>query len=143
MTIKDLKDVVTDKEVLKTAAGAAYMLVFIGSIVGLARLSAKQEQGATHLNVVLEKENKKLLVEDVNTKDQRILEYDNCDCSLYAFPYIQPGDTVNVMMKEEKYKSKKYLPVRDCSLVFNNDSINARKERELFYAKRREMQQQR
>ena len=124
----------TKEDFRKSIGGSCFMLLFIGSIVGLSVLYNKQQKD--HFNIVIENKGKKLLVEDVNTKEQRILEwaYDSED-----FSYIQNGDTVNAKFKEDKYTNSKHLMVNKSSLNFNTDSLRARKQREIFNIKKQEM----
>ena len=125
----------------QTVASMLVLAVVISGLLGTALYEHKQEKD--HFNVVLENKDKKLLVEDVKTKDQRILDWRFATYMLEHLKYLQFGDTVNVIMKENKYNNHKVLSVDGSILKFNEDSVHARQQREIFDVKRREMMSQR
>ena len=88
----------------------------------------------THTNVVKAVEyNSKVLIEDVQTGEERLVEC--IDCSKHTIrlrqdlPYFHVGDTVQF---SSSYAYDKYhvFEMQYCDMKYNKDSIKARKERE-------------
>ena len=120
----------------------ASLLFLVGGSVGIAAFFEKQKKD--HLNVVIENKNGKLLVEDVNTKEQRIVEMwyglSHEEHKLYIFP----GDTINIQQNEDVYKKNKIITMKsNANVDVNKDSIYAREQRALFNAKKQQMMNQR
>ena len=121
--------------------GGAFMLFFMGSIVGLCVYGNKQKKD--HLNVVIENKNGKLLVEDINTKEQRIVKLWYGLVHEKDELYIFPGDTINIKQDEDIYKKHKVVGANNVTININEDSIYARKQRALFNAEKQQMMKQR
>ena len=119
----------------------ASLMVILCIFFGLAFFA--KDKGKDHLNVVLENKNKKLLVEDIQTKEQRILDWRFALENVNRLKYLQPGDTVNVRINDNNYITQKTIFLNPASLDFNKDSIYARQKREVLNAKKKEMLNQR
>ena len=119
----------------------ASLMVILCIFFGLAFFA--KDKGKDHLNVVLENKNKKLLVEDIQTKEQRILDWRFALENVNRLKYLQPGDTVNVRINDNNYITQKTIFLNPASLDFSKDSIYARQKREVLNAKKQEMVNQR
>lgn len=139
--IKQKQKAEENKKFWKSLAGSAFMLLFLGSIVGVFVYNDKQKKD--HLNVVIENEDGKLLVEDVNTKEQRIVSLWDGAAHEKDQPYIFPGDTINVRQREDAYQYGKIIDATNSSVDINKDSIYARKQRALFNAEKQQIMKQR
>lgn len=140
--IKQKQKAEENKKFWKSLAGSAFMLLFLGSIVGVFVYNDKQKKD--HLNVVIENKDGKLLVEDVNTKEQRILILKKGAVHEKDQPYIFPGDTINVRAQEKDYQYIKiFNGINKSVFRFNRDSIYARKQRALFNAEKQQIMKQR
>ena len=129
------------KQFLKSLGGCVYMLFFIGSIIGLCVHNNKQKKD--HLNVVIENKDGKLLVEDVNTKEKRIVELWYGAIHDKDQALIFPGDTINVRQKEDVYKQGKIINANNAHVDVNKDSLYVRKQRALFNVEKQQMIRQR
>ena len=118
-----------------------FMLLFLGSIVGVFRY--RDTQRKDHLNVVVENKDGKLLVEDINTKEQRIVKLWDGLASEKDQLYIFPGDTINVRQKEDVYKQGKIINANNAHVDVNKDSLYIRKQRALFNVEKQQMIKQR
>ena len=120
----------------------ASLLFLVGGSVGIAAFFEKQKKD--HLNVVIENKDGKLLVEDVNTKEQRIVKLRNSAVNPKDQQYIFPGDTINIQQNEDVYKKNKIITMKsNANVDVNNDSIYAREQRALFNAEKQQMMKQR
>ena len=95
--------------------GGAFMLFFMGSIVGLC----------------------------VYTKEQRIVKLWYGLVHEKDELYIFPGDTINIKQDEDIYKKHKVVGANNVTININEDSIYARKQRALFNAEKQQMMKQR
>lgn len=139
---EQIKQNSSKKDQFKTdMVGTMFVLVFIGSIMGICAFVEKGKDD--HLNVVIENKDGKLLVEDVNTKEQRIVKLRNSAVNPKDQQYIFPGDTINVKQVEEVYKAGKIVDANNSSITVNRDSIWVRKQRALFDAEKQKMMNQR
>ena len=139
--IKQKQKAEENKKFWKSLASSAFMLLFLGSIVGVFVYNNKQRKD--HLNVVIENKDGKLLVEDVNTKEQRIVNLWDGASHEKDQPYIFPGDTINVRQREDAYQYGKIIDATNSSVDINKDSIYARKQGALFNAEKQQIMKQR
>lgn len=115
----------------------ASLAIILCVFFGLAFSVKSKEQN--NFAVVLENKNKKLLVEDVKTKEQKTLDWRFALETVERLKYLQTGDTVNIKMNSANYAKQKTIILNLSSLDFNKDSIYARQKREIFDVKRQEM----
>ena len=119
-----------NNKIWATVANVGYKLVLLGGIIGLAVCNTKQYKD--YKNVVIENKDNKLLLEDVATKTQRIVNYEHPKTLVYDFlndfAYIKPGDTIVVKNRESEYNASKYVSWE--YLVLNQDTLDARQRRE-------------
>lgn len=107
--------------------------VFIFGMIGMRIYN--NAQLVPHKNVIIENNKDKMLVCDVNTNEERIIEINNPD---YA-NYLYPGDTIVIREDQKFYDRKKVFSDKFGQIEFNNDSIYARQQREKFNVAKQSM----
>ena len=140
--IKQKQKAEENKTFWKGLGCSVLILLFGGVTIGFFVWNSKAMKD--HLNVVIENKDGKLLVEDINTKEQRILILKKGTVHEKDQPYIFPGDTINVRVQEKDYQYIKiFNGINKSVFRFNRDSIYARKQRALFNAEKQQIMKQR
>lgn len=109
-----------------------YKIVTLVPLFGLMMNSCNPWQ--KHTNVVKAIEyNTRVLIEDVKTGEERLVECVDCASNTIRLrrdlPYFHVGDTVE-FSSSYAYKDFHVFEMQYCDMKYNKDSIQARKERE-------------
>ncbi len=107
--------------------------VFIFGMIGMRIYN--NAQLVPHKNVIIENNNDKMLVRDVNTNEERIVEISKPDHAKYSYS----GDTIVIKDYPEWYAKKKVFSDKSDNVNFNDDSIWARQQREKFNVAKQSM----
>lgn len=129
--MKTKNDARTDKKKQNIQVNVLFymMIVFVAGIIALGL--CQMESNKDYKNVIVKKENNKMVVRDVRTNQERILvdvrAYNVCANDL---DYLYSGDTVFVRTQESIYKKHKVMsnPI----FKYNIDSVFARRQRAKF-----------
>ena len=127
-----------------------YKLLALVPLMALVGCGKKYEHKNIFLGTAKDGAKRTILIRDVETGTERVFKADEYWEGRHVntwhrnYDYLQPGDTVTVVVggiySDKTYKNYKVLSSDELNLLYNEDSVHNRKEREKFNRMKQQMQ---